>query len=39
MFSQKLDNSGTKMFEALQVDLALWGMIICTVLSVAERLG
>lgn len=37
MFSQKLDNSGMEMFEAMQV--ALWGMIICSILSVAERLG
>jgi hypothetical protein len=28
-----------EMLEALEVNLALWGMIICTLLSAAERLG
>jgi hypothetical protein len=28
-----------EMLEALEVNLALWGMIICTLLWVAERLG
>jgi hypothetical protein len=28
-----------EMLEALEVNLALWGMIICTLLWAAERLG
>jgi hypothetical protein len=38
-YPQEQLNSGMEMLEALQVNLALWGMIICTVLSAVERLG
>jgi hypothetical protein len=38
-YLQEQLNSGMEMLAALEVNLALWGMIICTLLWAAERLG